>query len=244
MAEAGDRRLERLVERRELIDGEIADLQDERRAVTAEVKAVGYDVTTFLKVIARRKLTSAERGVADALLEAYEAALASSNGVGEASAVPLRASAADLAAALLAEQMEGMEDPVRAQQVVEHVLALLDIRAEIAVLRSQERDRRGIAASEGYEARQLALVVRWYEKVAKHGPEEMKLGEQVFRLYRATVDEAGGPVRPDGHAPTADEKLAALFAKPAPKAPSAKQRAISDAVAMARITRGDAGGRG
>ena len=244
MADSGDHRLKRLVERRELIDGEIADLQDERRAVTAEVKAVGYDVTTFLKVIARRKLTPAERGVADALLEAYEAALASSNGAGEASAVPLRASAADLAGALLAEQLEGMEDPARAQLVVEHVLALLDIRAEIALLRSQERDRRRLAGDEGFEPQQIALVVRWYEKCAQWGGAAMKAGEQVFRLYRSTVDEAGGPVRPEGTAPTADEKLAALFASSPPKAPSAKQRAISDAVAMARINRGDAGGRG
>jgi len=115
------------------------------------------------------------------------------------------------------------------------VLALLDIRAEIAVLRLQERGRRKLAQDEGFEAKQLALVVRWYEKCAAHGPEAMKAGEQVFRLYRATVDEAGGPVRPEGTPPTADEKLAALFAKPAPKAPTAKQRALSDAVALARL---------
>ena len=240
---AGDERLQRLIERAEMIDSEIADLQAERRDVMAEVKAVGYDGATFRKVLARRLMTPAERGEADALLEAYEAALG-----GEAAAVPLRSDRLELAAALLAEQLDGMADPERAQAVTEHVLALLDIRAEIAVLRLQERERRGIAADEGYEAKQLALVVRWYEKVAKHGPEEMKLGEQVFRLYRATVDEAGGPVRPEGHAPTADEKLASLFAKPAPKAPTAKQRAVSDAIAMARLgarpSRGTAGSGG
>ena len=244
MAEGGDIRLRRLIERVELIDAEIANLREERKEVMAEVKAVGYDGATFRKVLARRPLSPAERGEADALLEAYEAALG-----GEAAAVPLRADRLELAAALLAEQLDGMADPERAHAVTEHVLALLDIRAEIAVLRLQERERRGIAADEGYEAKQLALVVRWYEKVAKHGPEEMKLGEQLFRLYRATVDEAGGPVgvgglRHGAHAPTADEKLASLFAKPAPKAPTAKQRALSDAIAMARINRGSVGSGG
>jgi uncharacterized protein (UPF0335 family) len=230
MAESSDVRLRRMIEAIELIDTEIADMQAERRERMAEFKAVGYHLGTVRQVLARRKLSPAERGEADALLEAYEAALG-----GEAAAVPLRSSNADLAAALLAEQLDGMEDQARAELVVEHVLALLDIRAEIAVLRLQERDRRKLADDEGFEAKQLALVVRWYEKCAKHGPEEMKAGEQVFRLYRATVDEAGGPVRPDGAPPTADEKLAALFAKPAPKAPTAKQRAVSDAVAMAKF---------
>lgn len=235
MAESSDIRLRRMIEGMELIDSEIADLQTERRERMAEFKAVGYHLGTVRQVLARRKLTPAERGEADALLEAYEAALSVSGGVGEAAAVPLRSSNADLAAALLAEQLDGMADQERAEAVVDHVLTLLDIRAEIAVLRLQERDRRKLAGDEGFEAKQLALVVRWFEKCAQHGPEAMKAGEQVFRLYRATVDEAGGPVRPEGAPPTADEKLAALFAKPAPKPANAKQRAVSDAVAMARF---------
>ncbi len=235
MAESTDRRLKQLVERDEMIGAEIAQLQQDRRDHRVEVKAMGYDMATYRKLLARRGLTPAERGVADALLEAYEAALSVSGGVGEASAVPLRASAFEIAAGLLAEQLDGMEDPERAQIVVQTVLDLLDIRAEIAVLRGQEKDRKAAAALQGIAARQIALVVRWYEKCAQHGPEAMQAGEQVFRLYRATVDEAGGPVRPDGAPPTADEKLAALFAAPPPKAPTAKQRAISDAVALARL---------
>lgn len=238
----GDVRLRRMIEGIELIDSEIADLQGERRDRMAEIKAVGYDLATVRKVILRRKLSPAERGEADALLEAYEAALG-----GEAAAVPRRASALDLAAALLAEQLEGLSDPDQAARLVEHVLSLLDIRGEIAVLRGQEKDRRALAKGEGFEVPQLALVVRWYEKCAKWGPAAMKAGEHVFRAYRASVDEAGGESgrfgRPDGLPPPADEKLAALFGKPAPKAPTAKQRSISDAVAMARINRGAGGGR-
>lgn len=231
MTESSDPRLKRLVERIEMIDTEIADLRSERRGVLAEVKAVGYDSATFRKLLARRVMSPAERGAADALLECYEAALG-----GEASAIPLRADLLETAAALLAEQMEGMEDPALAALVVDHVLALLDLRAEIAVLRAQERDRRRLAQGEGFEAKQLALVVRWYEKCAKHGPAAMKAGEAVFGLYRATVDEQGGPVRVAG-APTADAKLAELFARPAPKAPTAKQRGIADALALAQLGR-------
>jgi uncharacterized protein (UPF0335 family) len=190
MAESFDQRLKRLVERIELIDSELADLREARKDVFAEAKAVGYDPATLRKVLARRGMSPAERGEADALLEIYEAALGGHAG---AQPVPLRAGVAELAAELLAEQLDGMEDPARAAQVVEHVLALLDIRAEIAVLRLQERGRRKLAADEGFEAKQLALVVRWYEKCAKHGPEAMKLGEQVFRLYRGRARGWGAP---------------------------------------------------
>lgn len=231
-----DRRLKGLVERVEMIDAEVANLQAERREVMAEVKAAGYVTATFRQLIARRKMTPAERGVADALIEAYEAALG-----GEAPAVPLRADAASLAADLLAAQIEGIAEPGRARALVDHVIALLDIRAEIAVLRGQETARRKAAGAEGFEPPQLALTVRWYEKCAKHGLAAMRGGEEVFRLYRGTVDEAGGPVRAEG-APTADEKLKALFAAP-PKAPTAKQKQVGDALfyaQMSKINRGKA----
>lgn len=231
MAEHTDSRLRAEIEAIELIDSEIDDLRGLRRERMAALKEMGYDLATVRRLLARRKLTPAERGVADALLEAYECALG-----GEAPAVPLRASAADLAADLLAAQIDGISDPERAAAVVDHVLALLDIRAEIAVLREQERARRGAAGADGFDTNQIALTVRWYEKCAKHGADMMKAGEQVFHLYRATVDEAGGPVRPQGDV-TADEKLAALFAQPAPKAPTKKQKSVADAIALARLNR-------
>ncbi len=225
-----DRRLDGLVRRVEMIDAEVANLQAERREVMAEVKASGYDSATFRKVITRRKMTPAERGTADALLEAYEAALG-----GEAPAIPLVADAASLAADLLAAQLEGIADPKQALALVDHVIALLDIRAEIKVLRDQEAARRKVAGEEGFQVKQLSLVVRWYEQCARHGVAAMRGGEEVYRLYRGTVEDAGGPVRPAG-APTADEKLAQLFAAP-PKAPTAKQKQYNGALAYARISR-------
>lgn len=242
MAEGNkDQRLQRGIERIELIDAEIAELQESRREELAQLKGQGYHLGTVRAVLLRRKLSPAERAEADALVEIYEAAL---DGSGPATSVA--ASARDLASALLAEQLAAIEDPERAAAVVEHVLARLDIRAEIAVLRGQDAARGKLAGDEGFDRNQITATVRWYEKCAKHGPEAMKAGEQVFRAYRGTVDEAGGPVRPDGMAPSADEKLNALFGKPAPKAPTAKQKAVSDAVAMARLNRpapGPWGGR-
>jgi len=236
MSESSDRRLKGIIDRLCMIRDEQKNLRDEKGEVLAEAKAVGYDLATIRKVMARIDLSPAERGEADSLLETYEAALG-----GFAATVPLRASAADLAAALLAEQLEGIEDPAHAAALVEHVLALLDIRAEIAVLRLQERERKKLADGEGFEPKQIALVVRWYEKCVKWGADAMKAGEQVFRLYRATVDESGGAVRPQGEAPTADAKLAELFGKPAPKAPTRKQKAVSDAIALARLNQRGAG---
>ena len=240
MAEGNrDLRLLRLVQRVELIDDEIADRQQDRRDVIAEVKAMGYDGATFRKLIARRKLSPAERAEADAMLEMYEAAV---DGSAPAAAMAV-SSNLDRAAALLAEQLDGMEDPERAEALRQHILARLDIRAEIAELRRADLAAKKAAGADGFDENQNTRLVRWYEKIAQHGLEAMQLGEKVFGIYRATVDELGGPVRPDGQAPTADEKLAALFGKPAPKAPSAKARAISDAVAMARLNRAPGGGR-
>lgn len=230
-----DARLEGLVRRVEMIDSEMANLSAERREVMAEVKAVGYDGATFRKVIARRKFTPAERGVADALLEAYEAALS-----GHAPAVPLVADAMSIAADLLAAQLEGLADPARAQALVEHVLCLLDIRAEIMVLREQEKARKALAGSEGFTPIRLGEVARWYERVARHGLAKMRHAEEEFRLYRGTVEEAGGPVRAAG-APTADEKLKALFAV-LPKPATQKQRQVSDAIALAQASRMHRGG--
>lgn len=227
---SGDRRLKGLVERVEMIDAEVANLKAERREVMAEVKAVGYNRATFRQVIARRKMTPAERGEADALLEAYEAALG-----GEAPAVPLRIDAMALATNLLAAELEGLADADRAQLLVDHVVALLDLRDEIAQLREAEKARRKLADEQGFHTKQLALTVRWYEQCAKHGVAAMRGGEEVYRAYRGTVDEAGGPVR-KADAPTGDEKLAALFAKP-PKAPTVKQKQVGDAIALAAISR-------
>lgn len=240
MAEARDPRLLRLIEREELIDAEMANLREERKAIRAEAKLMGYHMATYRKLLARRKMSPAERGEADAMLEEYEAALGM-----EADFIPARrADAAELAALLLHDQVEGLKDPERAELLVGHVQAILELMDEIDEIRAMANARRKAADADGFPAAAIRMVTSWYRKVARHGLAEMRLGEELFRSYRATVEEAGGPQRPSGEAPTADEKLAALFAKP-PKAPTAKQRAVSDAVALAAINSRSSGiGRG
>jgi len=189
-----DDRLRLFVERIERISEEIAGLQQDRKDVYAEAKAVGYCPTTLRKVIARRAMKPDDRAEGDALLEAYENAL---GGLAEP-VRPLDPSEAsrELAVAILAEQIEGIGDPAQAAALAEHVAVILDIRAEVALLKAQEKARKALAASEGFDAPALTRVVRWIEKCAKHGADAMRAGEALFHLYRGTIEGRGGPVAP------------------------------------------------
>lgn len=237
MADATDDRLRLLVERIERINEEIDGLKHDRRDVYAEAKAIGYDAATILKLIARRAMKPDDRREADLILETYEAALGMGDMPEGHEAPIMRPDVTELAVALLAEQLVGIEDPDQAKMLIEHVLWLLDLRAEIAELRRQESDRKKLAKAEGFQVNQLHQTVRWYEKCAKHGEDAMRAGEQVYQLYRATVDQRDGE---QPAAEIADPKLAAMFA---PK-PGAKGRKSLNTHRMAadmarRALRGD-----
>ena len=66
------------IERTERLDGEIKDLQDDKKEVFAEAKASGYDVPTIKKIIQRRRKDPDARSEADMLLETYEEAISMS----------------------------------------------------------------------------------------------------------------------------------------------------------------------
>lgn len=224
-----DDRLRLLVERIERISEEIRGLQDDRKDVFNEAKAVGYDVATLRKVIARRRMKPEDRREGDLVLEAYEAALDGSGG--PVDVLPPDARAAELAHAMLAEQIAGLDDPAFAALLVEHVMHILDLRAEIAVLREQEAARKKLAKGDGFQVNQLAQVVRWIEKCAKHGAEAMRAGEATFLMYRGTVeqrDEGADPAKATG-----DAVLAAKFAKPEPKRVSAKDKRLAETMIWA-----------
>lgn len=217
-------RIERLIEERDGITGDIRD-------VYAEAKAVGYDTKTIRKLIARRAMVPDDRREADMMLETYEAALGMDDAAAEDALARFRPDAAAVALAMLSEQVAGMDDPEQAAQLVDHVLTILDLRAEIKLLREQESARKAMAKGEGFDAPQIAVTVRWFEKCAKHGEDAMRAAESTFHLYRGTVESArptaeGGPLRERGPL-TEDAKLGALFA---PK-PAAKPRKISSTVA-------------
>jgi uncharacterized protein (UPF0335 family) len=205
-----DDRLRLYVERIERVSEEIAGLQQDRKDIYAEAKAVGYCPVTLRKVIARRGMDPADRAEADLLVETYEAAL---GGTGPDPATDPDQAARDMALAILAEQIEGIADPARAALLAEHVTVLLDIRAEVAELRRMEAARKALAATEGFDKPALTRVVRWIEKCAKHGAEAMRAGEAAFHLYRGTVEGRGAPVSAPVKFDPAAEKSAAAKAK-------------------------------
>jgi len=199
-----DDRLRLLVERIERISEEIEALQQDRKDIYLEAKAVGYDPRVIRMVIARRAVAPDVRAEADQLVEAYEAALF---GDGPDPAVDPDTASRELAIAILADQVEGITDQTRAEALVDHVRVLLDIRAEIAGLRGMEKGRKALAEAEGFDKPGLTRVVRWIEQVMKHGPDAMRAGEAVFQLYRGTVEARGlGASAPV----TGDPKLKAL----------------------------------
>lgn len=206
-----DDRLRLFVERIERISEEIAGLQEDRKDIYAEAKAVGYSPAIIRQVVARRAMKPEDRAEVDALLEIYEAAL---GGLAEPVARDPDEASRDLAIAILAEQIEGIADPVQAGLLAEHVTVLLDIRAEMTQLRGMEASRKALAVTEGFDKPALTRVVRWIEKCAKHGADAMRAGEAVFMLYRGTVEGRGAaaaaPVKFD---PATEKTSRAVAAK-------------------------------
>lgn len=217
MSGATDDRLLLIVERIERLLEERRGITQDIRDVYAEAKAVGYDAPTIRKLISRRAMKPDDRAEADMVLETYEAAVGMGDSAPARTIADLRPDAAALAADMLAAEIVVLEDEGQAAKLVEHVLFLLDLRAEIAVLRQQEAARRKLAKDEGFAVPQLQLVVRWFEKVAKHGLAAMQLGEATFGLYRGTVEAARAADTPV----SADPRLGALF-QPEPPKPAAK----------------------
>lgn len=227
-------RLERLLEERKGITEDIRD-------VYAEAKGEGYSASTLRKLIQRRGMEPHKREEADIELALYEEAIGIT---ASGPSVPLterRPDAAALALELLTAEIVSLEDASQAAALVEHVIFLLDLRAEIAVLRAQESDRRKLAKTEGFEVKQLQLVVRWYEKVAKFGLEAMQAGEAVFGIYRGTFDAHQAR---SGMTTERDRALMDKFAgeNPAEKKATARRKRVTSALLLARAV--DIDGKG
>lgn len=203
--ENGDQRLRLLVQRILRLAEERAQIGQDIRDVYAEAKAVGYDTVTLRKVVQRAGMPHADREEADTLLQTYEAAL----GGAEVRIDDVRPEARAMAIAMLAEQVQSIEDGERAAALVDHAVFILDIRAEIALLRKQEADRKALAKGEGFLVAPLTAAVRWIEKCAKHGRDAMRAKEATYQMYRGTL-EAGGSA--PAVQPTSDPALQKAFA--------------------------------
>lgn len=110
-------------------------------------------------------------------------------------------------------------------------------------------DRRGIteeiaeikkaARKAGFDGTKIEEVVRWLEKVEKHGRDVMDEAEAIFDLYRTVADGNGkdfDEIMDDAR----DRALLKIFAPDdqlAVKPPTQKQQAASTALAYAEISR-------
>ncbi|QIG81875.1 DUF2312 domain-containing protein [Sphingosinithalassobacter tenebrarum] len=202
--------------------GERAAISEDIRSVYSEAKADGFDAGTIRRLIARMEMAPDDREEADALLATYEAAI---GGLIDAEAerrlTDTRPDAAAIALEMLTADIVGLEDEARAAALVEHVTILLDIRAEIAVLRGQERARKAMAKDEGFDAKQIGATVHWFEKCVKHGEDAMRAAEATFHLYRGTVEA-------DRIAPAAmSDRDRGLMAKFAGRDPAAEKRSAA-----------------
>ena len=70
---AHNRRLVLFFERIEALSQEIKGIQDDRKDVFAEAKAVGYDTKIMRSILALRKMKPDDRAEFDALIETYRA---------------------------------------------------------------------------------------------------------------------------------------------------------------------------
>lgn len=80
--------LRSFIERIERVDGEIADLRDDRKEIFAEAKGTGFDTGTMRDILRLRKMEKADREEREALLDLYKAALGmlDDDGIGAAAA--------------------------------------------------------------------------------------------------------------------------------------------------------------
>ncbi|AKM09865.1 GapR family DNA-binding domain-containing protein [Croceicoccus naphthovorans] len=112
-----------------------------------------------------------------------------------------------------------------------------EINEDIAEVRKEAKDA-------GFSARRIEEVVRWQEECEKHGREVVDEAEALFDLYRMVADGQGlafDEMMDDAR----DRALVKMFAgedQTAPKPPTAKVRAASDAAIAAQIDRMTRGG--
>lgn len=125
-----------------------------------------------------------------------------------------------------------------AEQIHETIKAVLRLREERAAITSDIADRLREARDRGIDSRKVTEVCQWLERCDKHGRDAMIEAEALFDFYR---DIAEGPVKPISELFDAarDKALAEMFAAPAeePKAPTRRQKAASEALRFARISK-------
>lgn len=106
------------------------------------------------------------------------------------------------------------------------------VNADLAELRKEIR-------AGGFDAAKVEAVVRWQEDCEDKGRAVVDEAEALFDLYRSVAD-GGGKDFDEMMDDARDRALLKIFApedQSAPKAPTRKQRALSDAIAAAQCNR-------
>lgn len=220
--------LRAIIERIERVEAEIHELQQDRRDIYAEAKAMGFDAGTIRAQIKRRRMETHDRQEADALLEAYETALASPEF--EVELRQVSEDAMDQAVRLIAEQVEGLQDGPLATALRAGLTLILEERADIRDINERIAMHRKHLRAQGLCSARAMDVVRWIERCDKHGRPEMLAREGVYKLYRATA-EAGDPETTDS---ARDAELLAKFAGVVAKPARPKKAGIASSLLDAR----------
>ena len=125
-----------------------------------------------------------------------------------------------------------------------HIRAVKALREQVRELNAEKAEIKKTARDQGFDGTKIEEVVRWLEKVDRHGREAMDEAEALFELYRGVVDGQ----KPDGSAASFDEimtdardrALLKLFApddQTAPRAPTQRQKSANVALAYAAVSR-------
>ncbi|MGF7152495.1 DUF2312 domain-containing protein [Novosphingobium gossypii] len=224
-----DDRLRGLVQRIQRLQAERADISKDISDVFSEAKAVGYDTRIIRQLLKRLAMRSEDRHEADEMLERYEADVGITG-----SSTPHVDMAPRHREPFVAPAGATSEEQLRA--IISKMLELRAERVEMNAGMALELKR---ARSAGFDPRKIVEACMWIEKCDKHGRPQMLAAEELFQIYR----EIGEGPRPEPRV-EGDSKLVEMFAGPAPaekKAPTLKQRKVSDALAYAQISRKNRG---
>lgn len=208
------------------LEDERADINSDISDRYAEAKALGYDTRIMRQLKKRLRMRPEDRDEDDALLNAYEAAVGMA-GSGEARASEPRRRPRNFTAPPNASS----EEQLRAI-----ICRILEMRGERSDMTKAIAIELRKARAAGFSPVKIAEACRWLEKCDAHGRERMLEAEELFQIYRDIGEGPKPEVTVEG-----DSKLVAMFAAPGGAAPtkaaSAKVKGISDAIAMAQISR-------
>ena len=131
------------------------------------------------------------------------------------------------------------------QLLLGHIRVVKALRENRREINADIAERKKEAREQGFDGTKIEEVVRWIEKVEKHGRDVMDESEALYDLYRQTWD--GGGIDLDEVMDDArDRALLKMFApddQSAVKGPTKKQKAVSDALAAAQCSQAMRGGK-